>query len=174
MDGSTAESLCALTVNIACDVLREGLQLSRNILVVIVGAGASANSMMLKVGEGLKAAGIDFYIPSADIKNLPAGKNPNRFWLDGAVTITTIHRAKGNEADVVYVVGLDEVAKVEGDIQVRNQLFTAMSRSRGWLHLSGSQMAGRPFEREVRQVLASHPTLTIRPSPPPRRMDDDE
>ncbi|CAM3306582.1 hypothetical protein DESA109040_07585 [Deinococcus saxicola] len=162
-----------MTANITRDV-REGLQLSRNILVVTVGAGDSANSMMLKVAEGLRAAGIDFYIPSADGKNLPVGKNPNRFWLDGAVTITTIHRAKGNEADVVYVVGLDEVARAEGEIQVRNQLFTAMSRSRGWLHLSGSQMAGRPFEREVRQVLASHPTLTFRPSPPRRRTDDDE
>ncbi|QLG13243.1 ATP-binding domain-containing protein (plasmid) [Deinococcus sp. D7000] len=171
--GSRAEEIRALTANIARDV-REGLHLSRNILVVTVGAGASANSMMLKVAEGLRAAGIDFYIPSADAKNLPAGKNPNRFWLEGAVTITTIHRAKGNEADVVYVVGLDEVARAEGDIQVRNQLFTAMSRSRGWLHLSGSQMAGRPFEREVRQVLASHPTLTFRPSPPRRRTDDDE
>ncbi|MBB5366342.1 hypothetical protein [Deinococcus humi] len=49
-----------------------------------------------------------------------------------------------------------------------------MSRNRGWLHLSGSQMAGRPFEREVRQVLASHPTLTFRPSLPRRRTDDDE
>jgi superfamily I DNA and RNA helicase len=37
----------------------------------------------------------------------------HRFWCEGGVTISRIHRAKGHEADMVYIVGLDQIAETE-------------------------------------------------------------
>lgn len=166
-----AAEMQALVERIRRD-LREGLSLSRNLLVVTV--GNYANFVQKDVVAALRRAGIDTYIPAASgINREGDNREPNRFWHEGAVTVTTIHRAKGNEADVVYVVGLDKVARDEGDIAVRNGLFVAMSRSRGWLHLSGAGMVGTPFEREVRRVLDSGPVLTFRPVVPRRRLDDE-
>lgn len=165
--------MAALVRNIQRD-LREGLSPSRNILVITVGKQGAIDVQGFAAGA-LRRAGIAYCVPGAsDINMRGDNKEPNRFWMDGAVTVTTIHRAKGNEADVVYVLGLDQVALDEQDLSVRNQLFTAMSRSRAWLHLSGAGMAGTAFEREVRAVLASSDTLTFLPSVPRRRTDDEE
>ena len=43
----------------------------------------------------------------------------------------------GQEADMVYVVGLDNLAKNESNLSLRNQLFIALTRARGWVKLSG-------------------------------------
>ena len=32
------------------------------------------------------------------------------FWIEGMVTLSTVYRAKGNEAAAVFVVGVDAVA----------------------------------------------------------------
>jgi superfamily I DNA/RNA helicase len=129
-----------------------------------------------QVARVLREAGINYYAPGALAINQPPPEqraDPNRFWMDGAVTITTIHRAKGNEADSVYVVGLDQVGKNEADVTLRNHLFVAMSRSRGWLHLSGAAQAGTVFDREIQRVIASGTQLTFTRGQPKRILDDE-
>ena len=64
-------------------------------------------------------------------------KDTDKFWNQGGVTVSTTYRTKGNEAYMVYVIGLDEVAENESDFIMRNQLFVAMTRTKGWLYLSG-------------------------------------
>ncbi|MBZ9749743.1 ATP-binding domain-containing protein [Deinococcus sp. HMF7604] len=153
--------------------LHEGLIHSRQILVITVGRWAV--DVQGAAAGALRRADIPYYVPAASGVNQQGdNKEPNRFWHDGAVTVTTVHRAKGNEADAVYVLGLDQVGLDEQDLAVRNQLFTAMSRSRGWLHLSGAGMAGTPFEQEVQAVLMSGDTLRFVPHVPRRRMDDED
>ena len=56
---------------------------------------------------------------------------------------------------MVYVVGLDRIAAREDSIKLRNQLFVAISRSRGWVHLSGAGMEGSALAGEIRRVLGS-------------------
>jgi superfamily I DNA and RNA helicase len=154
--------------------LNEGLSSSRNVLVIVVGDRGAADVQGAAAGA-LRRAGISYYVPAASSVNMKGDNaRPNDFWHDGAVTVTTIHRAKGNEADSVYVLGLDLVAAEEHNLALRNQLFTAMSRSRGWLRLSGTGLQGTPFEREVQTVLASGTTLTFMPSVPRRRTDDED
>lgn len=111
------------------------------------------------VMRALRRRNINFYIPAAKAINSidsawPQGQ-PNQFWHDNAVTISRIHRAKGHEADMVYVVGLDSIAAKEDSVIVRNQLFVAMTRSKGWLHLSGLNQS-YPFYDELKQVLAAN------------------
>ncbi len=49
-------------------------------------------------------------------------------------------QAKGHEAEVVYVVGLKEVARHDAHLPLRSQLFVGISRSRGCLGLAYLQL----------------------------------
>lgn len=93
---------------------------------------------------------------------------PNQFWYEGAITVSRIYRAKGNEADLVYVVGFDQVAQEESNIMLRNQLFVALTRARGWVHLSGVK-GNSPLYQEMEQVIQSGNRFTFTFKRPPQR-----
>ncbi|MOA65299.1 hypothetical protein D3C78_1916390 [compost metagenome] len=67
----------------------------------------------------------------------------------------------------MHVVAFDQVARREDDIRMRNQLFVAMSRARGWVSLSG--VGEQPMCDEVRQVMASEGEYRFTLRRPPRR-----
>ncbi|VTT86295.1 hypothetical protein DM2_2333 [Halorubrum sp. DM2] len=78
------------------------------------------------------------------------------FKQPGEVTLSGINRAKGNEAASVYVMGADSTAEETwrgSELQRRNQLFVALTRSRAWCTVTGTN-PGSPFHREVETVLA--------------------
>ena len=90
------------------------------------------------------------------------------------MTVSPVMQAKGNEADVVYVVGLDHIAAQEDSIKLRNQLFVGISRSRGWVHLSGCGMQGKTLTAEIERVIAAGDTLNFTYRQPKRQLDDVE
>lgn len=59
-------------------------------------------------------------------------------FTSNSVAITSIYRAKGNEAPFVYVVGAESCSQGFGLARKRNMLFTAMTRSRAWVRVTGS------------------------------------
>lgn len=80
----------------------------------------------------------------------------------GAVTLTSVHRAKGNEAPIVYITNFDNLAQYTEEIESRNRAFTAISRSKGWVRISGS---GRDMVRvkdELTKILEDIPCLKFR------------
>jgi superfamily I DNA and RNA helicase len=69
------------------------------------------------------------------------------FFENNSVTFTGIHRAKGNEVPMVYIINADECYEgtfnAQRDlIKRRNTLFTAITRSKAWVRVcgTGSQM----------------------------------
>jgi superfamily I DNA and RNA helicase len=60
-----------------------------------------------------------------------------------SVAITSIYRAKGNEAPMVYVVGAHHCEGGFNLAQKRNILFTAITRSRAWVRVTG---VGKPMQ----------------------------
>lgn len=71
-----------------------------------------------------------------------AGVSTSRdiFSRDGAVTFTGIFRAKGNEAGMVYVLNAHDCysAFTKSHLAlIRNRLFTAITRSKGWVRVLG-------------------------------------
>ena len=168
---SRQEELTFLAQHIKHNKTYDGLQPSREILVVVLGNVQEAIDMETHVAEFLIQQGIDIYVPAAPrINNLKfhwQESRPDVFWEKNAVTVSRIHRAKGNEADMVYVVGFDNVAKNEDDITLRNQLFVALTRARGWVRLSG--VGNYPMYNEMQQVIASSNTFTFIYNKPPKR-----
>ena len=91
------------------------------------------------------------------------------FQQDNLVTLTTVHKAKGNEGYMVYVVGLD-AAFVYPNKQNRNKLFTAMTRAKGWLRVTGTGPAAQQCVVEIRKAIHNYPDLKFE-YPSPERME---
>lgn len=91
-----------------------------------------------------------------NIINDPYSEPP--FRIDGKVTLSTVYRAKGNEAAVVIVVGAD--AANLNTRTGRNKLFVAFTRTKGWLRVTG--FATKTFQRlkqEVETALQKSPRI---------------
>lgn len=70
----------------------------------------------------------------------------------GSVAIAHIYRAKGNEAPMVYVPDAQYAASQFNAITRRNILFTAITRSRAWVRLTGWGEQVTPIAAEARAV----------------------
>ncbi len=168
---SRQEEMRALAENIKHNIAHDGLNPSHDILVVILGSNSEALKLETEVASFLIDQDIDIYIPTAlklnDLTPQWPNHQPDRFWHEEGVTVSRTNRAKGHEADIVYVVGFDHVARNESDVNFRNQLFVALTRARGWSSLSG--VGNYPMYEEMRRVIASGDTFTFTYKRPPKR-----
>lgn len=168
---SRQEELVALAEGIRYNLQQDQLKPSRDILVVTLGSKYEVKKLQTYAAGYLIKEGIDIYIPSAPKPNSLSfegiDRKPDIFWWDGAVTISKIFQAKGNEAYVVYVIGLDNIAMDEGNINLRNQLFVALTRTMGWAKLSG--VGNYPMYDEIREVIAGGNTFTFKFERPLKR-----
>lgn len=82
------------------------------------------------------------------------------FQQEGAVTLSTIYKAKGNEAYSVYIVGIDAIF-YQPSPRDRNRAFTAMTRAKGWLYVTGIGEAARLFAQELQAAKANFPQLVF-------------
>ncbi|MGH8002540.1 MAG: pentapeptide repeat-containing protein, partial [Brasilonema sp.] len=160
---SRQQELTALANSIKHNLRSDGLRPSREILVIILGNFFDAVKLETYVANFLIKQGIDIFIPSSHDCNILKpdldSRDPNKFWYEGAVTVSRIHRAKGHESAMVYVIGLDNVAKDESNITLRNQLFIALTRARGWVNISG--IGAYSMYEEMHQVIKSKDTFTF-------------
>lgn len=85
--------------------------------------------------------------------------SPDEFYEDNSVTFTSIYRAKGNEAPIVYVINADYCAQGVGLATKRNILFTAMTRTKAWLRVLGVGEGMAILENEFNQVKSRNFTL---------------
>ena len=67
----------------------------------------------------------------------------------GYVTCSSIYRAKGNESAVVYVVNADYCISGPELIKKRNAIFTAITRSKAWVCITG---VGDGMERLMEEI----------------------
>lgn len=74
------------------------------------------------------------------------------------ITLSTIYKAKGNEAFMVYVVGVDSIFAIP-DIVNRNKLFTAMTRAKGWLEVTGVGLGAVNCKKEIELAKQKFPNL---------------
>lgn len=78
--------------------------------------------------------------------------SPDEFFSDDSITFTSIYRAKGNEAAVVYILGAGWCNGVYELSKRRNVLFTAMTRTKAWLRVCGSGANFMKLQKEFEKV----------------------
>ena len=104
----------------------------------------------------LKGMGIDSIRPGYDS---PRGE----FQQKGNVTLSGIFPAKGNEASIVYLIGFDYIGSNDNIVvQLRNQAFTAITRTRGWVVLSGVGERAKKLFDEIKLIMNNPEEFTFR------------
>lgn len=71
------------------------------------------------------------------------------FSLENYVTLSTVYKAKGNEAAMVFVVGCDVFDHAKYSRIMRNKVFTAFTRAKVWLRVSGWHLEDSALYREL-------------------------
>ena len=70
-----------------------------------------------------------------------------------SVTLSGVHRAKGNEAAMVYIVNAEAgVTETYNAAGVRNRLFAAITRSKAWVRVAGIGPAMEELKREYEKL----------------------
>ncbi len=167
---SRQQEISALSQKIYNNLRNDGLRPSKEILVLVLGDYFESFKLQQTIANFCIRQGIDIYIPGTKSCNdltQENNHNPNQFWYKGAVTISRIHRAKGQEAAMIYIVGLDHIAKAENNLLLRNQLFVAMTRSQGWLTMSG--IGHYSLYQELENVIKQKDSFSLTYRPPKQR-----
>jgi len=101
------------------------------------------------------------------------------FAKDGEVTVSGIHRAKGNEAASVYLLGLENIQDPdyrESAVHRRNEAFVGITRSRSWCTVTGVEEDDITILDEAKQVAAAvsrpDPEITFE-IPDPKKLDNE-
>ena len=90
------------------------------------------------------------------------------FLIEDKVTLSTVYRAKGNEAAAVFALGVDAI---DGRLRSgRNKLFTAFTRSKAWLRVSGIGASAKKFCDEIETAQEKFPNLEFF-MPDPRQIE---
>ncbi len=82
------------------------------------------------------------------------------FFISGCVTLTTVRRAKGNEAPIIFVMGIDNIYSFKNKLHarvLRNMAFISITRSKGWCFITGSGNRMKEFNEECKLITANFP-----------------
>ncbi len=99
-----------------------------------------------KISKGLRQYGLSpFNLLNAPYNNIS-------FFREDSITLSSVNKAKGNECGVVFICGIDSVFKNPNNVVMRDKLFTSMSRTKGWLYLSGCGNEMDAFLKEFKRI----------------------
>ena len=73
-----------------------------------------------------------------------------------SVTFTGVHRAKGNEAAMIYVINAQDCQTATYDLaRIRNRLFTAITRSKAWVRVLGVGALMSELKQEYERLVVN-------------------
>lgn len=147
------EELEAIAVGIKRAIEFEGL-LPEQILVICLDS-IQAKKYFLNLQRRLHEKGVQSSVPGLFNQSWEFGE-------EGRVTLSTIYRAKGNEAPLVFICATDYLHGYLDEIERRNRTFAAISRSKAWLRLTG---VGDVMDRvisELNSIRADIPRLRFK------------
>ena len=86
----------------------------------------------------------------------------DNFFQDSSITISGILRAKGNEAAVVYIIGAQDCMQDYNIRHHRNELFTAITRSKMWVRILGYGKGMDALHNELEAIRKHKFTLSFK------------
>lgn len=117
----------------------------------------SMNSRKVKKYMGM----LQGYLHEKNIASVVPGlmDDSDEFAVEGRVTLSTVYRAKGNEAPVVYILSFDSLYDYVQEVGMRNRAFTSISRSKAWLSISGVGENMKGALKEIKRILRDIPYM---------------
>ncbi|MEZ2578212.1 DEAD/DEAH box helicase [Buttiauxella ferragutiae] len=138
------------------DIIKEGLNAAD--ILIICADDRNYKSYYSVLSESLSHYEIDINNVNADRYNI------SDFSVENKVTYSTVHKAKGNESYSVYIVG-SESLYYNPNVKNRNLLFTAMTRTKGWLVMTGIGPTALELFDEISDALENAPSLEFKYPP---------
>ncbi len=127
-------------------------------IIVINPNPLTTKKLVAPIRAKLYQYGIDSHTAGVDTA-------PDVFFANGneSVAFTGIYRAKGNEAAMVYVINAQSCYNSSFDMAtIRNQLFTAITRSKAWIRVVGIGENMRGLIAEYQKVKDHNFTLDFK------------
>jgi len=146
------EELQWIIDDIARNINQEELRPDEIAVVSLRSATRQVQEEFSILTKGLKDKGISSMSVGFDSKD--------SFRSEGAISLASVFTAKGNEASLVYVYGFEDIAGSADPVTKRNRAFTAMTRTKGWLVLSGLEKAKELFQ-EIDAILENIACVTF-------------
>jgi superfamily I DNA and RNA helicase len=147
-----------------CSTFKEEVESVANAIVGQISEGLRPDDIVVVVVDDrnarsyLKALAERLAHDEVECNNIHEAFGVPDFHVDGRVTLTTVHKAKGNEGFAVHVVGADAVSDNLTRTN-RNKLFTAMTRAKGWLRVTGIGRSAAMLFDEIKTAKANSPHL---------------
>jgi superfamily I DNA and RNA helicase len=139
--------------SIADDVKKEGVA-PRQIIVISLDT-SNARNYLSRLQRLLVDANIASTIPGLI-------DDTSAFAEAGKVTLSTVYRAKGNEAHIVYILAFDALYDYVEGIGNRNRAFASISRSKAWVRITGAGKKMEAAKREVDSILKDIPLFKFK------------
>jgi superfamily I DNA and RNA helicase len=151
--GTREQELGWIAASISSDIKEEGVAAEQ--IVVISLDSLRAKEYMVQLQDLLLENGIPSTIPGLV-------DDSSEFAEPGRVTLSTVFRAKGNEAPIVYILSFESLQKFVEEIENRNRAFTAISRSKGWVRITGIGNRMKAIQAEIETILADIPRFRFK------------
>lgn len=97
-----------------------------------------------------------------DVKAITPGfiEKVDKFKEKDFVTLSTTFRAKGNEANVVFILNAQSVIN-NPTYKGRNGFFVAVTRSRGWCFIYSNGQGSEELKKEFESILSDYPRFNF-------------
>ena len=100
-------------------------------ILIVVADSLSIRSVYAQLVKLFLKNNIDLHLPGLN-------SNSSEIFIANSIAVTTVSKAKRNEAPIVYVIGADYCYEGKDIVTRRNALFTALTRARAWVRVSGT------------------------------------
>ena len=114
-------------------------------IIVITLDDKNSRVQLKLIADKLRSKGIESF-------NLTDRSYSKGFFEENCVTLSTVYRAKGNEAAQVYVIGMQVFEPNANRRSMRNRVFTAFTRAKAWLKISGVNIVGGKLYTEIEHI----------------------
>lgn len=129
-------------------------ELEHGDILIVIPDTYTARTTSSRLLHWLRQNGLQGHVPGVT-------SSRDELFKEGSIAITHIHRAKGNEAPVVFVVDADYCEAAYEQKKRRNILFTAMTRSRAWTFITGVGVGMGTIKSEVDQIRSAEFALSF-------------
>ncbi len=120
-------------------------ELEHDDILVVLPDAYTSKRRTARFARTLARYGIDCHL-------VGVGSSVDQVFVRGSVAVAHIHRAKGNEAPMVYVLDAQFAISQGREVTRRNTLFTAITRSRAWVRICGHGPRMAEVSQEVDAV----------------------
>lgn len=104
------------------------------------------------------------HLKQKDINSFIIGDDVGKdtFRLPNMVTMSTVFKAKGNEAISIYIFDFESSERKSNIIQSRNMAFSSITRTKGWATITGTGDTMKELKEELENIIHLYPEISFR------------